>query len=138
MRTPTFYIPHGGGPCFFMDWTMGPRDTWDNMAAWLKAMSGAVGPKPDAILAISAHWEEPEFTVTAAAEPPLLFDYYGFPEHTYRLKYPAPGDPQLARNVRELLAAGGFASSEEQQRGLDHGVFVPFLLVYPEADMPIV
>jgi len=71
-------------------------------------------------------------------QPPLLFDYYGFPDHTYRLKYPAPGDPQLAGEVRALLAGAGFACSEEQQRGLDHGVFVPFLLVYPEANLPLV
>jgi aromatic ring-opening dioxygenase catalytic subunit (LigB family) len=138
MRTPTFYIPHGGGPCFFMDWTMGPPDTWDKMAAWLKAMPEAVGPKPAAILVISAHWEEPEFTVTTSPKPPLLFDYYGFPEHTYRLRYDAPGSPDLARAVRDLLAKAGIASKEDAERGLDHGVFIPFLLVYPDADIPVV
>ena len=88
-RTPSFFIPHGGGPCFFMDWTMGPADTWDQMGDWLKNMHKAVGPKPDAIVVISAHWEEPEFTVTTATKPALLFDYYNFPEHTYRLRYDA-------------------------------------------------
>jgi aromatic ring-opening dioxygenase catalytic subunit (LigB family) len=138
MRTPTFFIPHGGGPCFFMDWTMGPRDTWDNMAAWLKAMPEAVGPKPDAILVISAHWEEREFTVTASPNPPLLFDYYGFPEHTYRLRYDAPGSPELAREVRALLTKAGIVSKEDGARGFDHGVFIPFLLIYPIADIPVV
>jgi len=137
-RTPTFFIPHGGGPCFFMDWTMGPLDSWDRMGAWLKAMPQAVGPKPDAILVISAHWEEAEFTVTTAPNPPLLFDYYGFPEHTYRLRYGAPGSPELARDVRGLLAKAGIASREDATRGLDHGVFIPFLLIYPDADIPVV
>jgi len=138
MRTPTFFIPHGGGPCFFMDWTMGPRDTWDNMAAWLKAMPAAVGPRPDAILVISAHWEEAEFTVTTSPRPPLLFDYYGFPEHTYRLRYDAPGSPDLAKEMRDLLAKAGIVSREDATRGLDHGVFIPFLLIYPDADIPVV
>ena len=138
MRTPTFYIPHGGGPCFFMDWTMGPPDTWDSMAAWLRAMPEAVRPKPDAILVISAHWEEPEFTVTTSPKPPLLFDYHAFPEHTYRLRYDAPGSPDLARKVRGLLAKVGITSKEDAERGFDHGVFIPFLLIYPDADIPVV
>jgi len=137
-RTPTFFIPHGGGPCFFMDWTMGPPDTWDTMAAWLKAMPDAVGRKPDAIVVISAHWEEPEFTVTTSPNPPLLFDYYGFPEHTYRLRYGAPGSPELAHEVRGLLTRAGIVSKEDAARGLDHGVFIPFLLIYPQADIPVI
>jgi aromatic ring-opening dioxygenase catalytic subunit (LigB family) len=121
-----------------MDWTMGPPDTWDSMGAWLKAMPQAVGRKPDAILVISAHWEEAEFTVTTSPRPPLLFDYYGFPERTYRLRYDAPGSPELAREVRELLAKAGIASNEDSERGLDHGGFIPFLLIYPDADIPVV
>ena len=69
-RTPTFFIPHGGGPCFFMDWQ--PANLWDRMGDWLKNMSQAVPTRPDAILVISAHWEEPEFTVTTSPNPPLL------------------------------------------------------------------
>jgi aromatic ring-opening dioxygenase catalytic subunit (LigB family) len=137
-RTPAFFIPHGGGPCFFMEWTMGPADTWDRMGDWLKDMHRAVGPKPDAILVISAHWEEPEFTVTSAANPPLLFDYFGFPDHTYRLRYDAPGSPALAQEVRDLLAEAGLASRADPVRGFDHGVFIPFMLIYPEADIPVV
>jgi aromatic ring-opening dioxygenase catalytic subunit (LigB family) len=121
-----------------VDWTMGPRDTWDKMAAWLKAMPQAVGPKPDAILVISAHWEEPEFTVTTSSNTSLLFDYYGFPEHTYRLRYAAPGSPGLAHDVRGLLTRAGIVSKEDAARGLDHGVFIPFLLIYPDADIPVV
>ena len=74
----------------------------------------------------------------AARSPPLLFDYYGFPEHTYRLKYPAPGSPALAARVRELLADADIAADEDPARGYDHGVFVPFLLAFPDADIPVV
>jgi aromatic ring-opening dioxygenase catalytic subunit (LigB family) len=76
--------------------------------------------------------------VNVGAHPPLLFDYHGFPEHTYRLSYPAAGYPQLAVRVRELLGAAGIASDEDAVRGYDHGVFVPFLLIYPDADVPVV
>ena len=137
-RTPTFFIPHGGGPCFFMDWTMGPKDTWDRMGGWLKDMSRAVGQKPEAIVVISAHWEEGEFTVTSAANPPLLYDYHGFPEHTYRLRYDAPGSPALAQEIRDLLGEAGIASRADGARGFDHGVFIPFLLIYPDANIPVV
>jgi aromatic ring-opening dioxygenase catalytic subunit (LigB family) len=136
-RTPAFYIPHGGGPCFFMD-GMGPPGTWDRMGEWLKDMHKAVGPRPDAIVVISAHWEEPEFTVNSSAKPPLLFDYYGFPDHTYQLRYDAPGSPALAQEVRDLLGKAGIASRADDRRGLDHGVFIPFMLIYPDADIPIV
>jgi aromatic ring-opening dioxygenase catalytic subunit (LigB family) len=135
---PTYYVPHGGGPCFFMDWTMGPKDTWDKMAAWLKSMHEGVGAKPKAIVVISAHWEERQFTVTTGEHPALLFDYYGFPEHTYKLRYDAPGAPAVAQRVRELLEGAGFATGADAERGFDHGVFVPFKLIYPDADIPVI
>lgn len=135
-RFPTLFIPHGGGPCFFMETQ--PRDLWDKLAAYLKGIAGSLGAKPQAVLLISGHWEEPVPTLNTAPNPPLLFDYYGFPEHTYKLMYPAPGLPVLANHVRELLAAAGIASGVDDKRGLDHGVFVPFKLVYPDADVPIV
>ena len=137
-RLPTLFIPHGGGPCFFMEWTMGPKDTWDRMAAYLRGIGGAVGARPKAVLAISAHWEEDRPTVTAGAAPALIYDYYGFPEHTYKLQYPAPGSPDLAARVRALLAAAGIDTGADAARGFDHGVFIPFLLIYPQADLPIV
>ncbi len=135
---PTYYIPHGGGPCFFMEWTMGPKDTWDKMAAWLGHMKDGVGAVPKGIVVISAHWEEPAFSVTTGEHPPLLFDYYGFPEHTYKLRYDAPGSPVLARRIRDLLEDAGFATGADADRGFDHGVFVPFKLIYPDADIPVV
>lgn len=138
-RLPTLYIPHGGGPCFFMDTPPGlPRDMWDGMATYLRGIGASIGVRPKAVLVISGHWETERPTVNTASRPPLLFDYYGFPEHTYRLTYPVPGSPSLARRVREVLAAAEIASDEEPERGLDHGVFIPFKLVYPDADIPVV
>ena len=92
-RLPTLFIPHGGGPCFFMEEGIGPKGTWDRMAAYLRGIAASIGQRPTAILVISGHWEEAQPTVHVGRNPSLLFDYYGFPEHTYRLSYPAPGSP---------------------------------------------
>ena len=121
-----------------MDPPAGDPHAWDAMASYLRGIAGSIGAKPRAILVVSAHWETPRPTVMTSARPPLLFDYYGFPEHTYRLEYPAPGSPELAARVRALLASAGIAADEDAQRGFDHGVFVPFLLMFPDADIPVV
>jgi aromatic ring-opening dioxygenase catalytic subunit (LigB family) len=134
-RQPTLYIPHGGGPCFFMDWTMGPPDTWHATADWLRSM-GREHSDPRALLVVSAHWEQPVATVLAHPQPDLLYDYYGFPPHTYQLTWPAPGAPELADRVRALLAEAQIASAEDRERGFDHGVFVPLKVAYPEASIP--
>ncbi|MCC6392787.1 MAG: dioxygenase [Bryobacterales bacterium] len=135
-RFPTLFIPHGGGPCFFLD--PPSREPWRKMEAYLRGIDGALGRRPRAVLVISGHWECPRPTVNTAAAHTLLFDYYGFPEHTYRLTYPAPVSPQVTARVRDLLADAGIDSAEEAHRGLDHGVFVPFLLIYPDASVPVV
>ena len=75
---PVLYIPHGGGPCFFMDWN--PPHTWDCMAAWLRRVPDLVGSTPKAIVVISGHWEADPVAVTSNPAPPLLYDYYGFPD----------------------------------------------------------
>jgi aromatic ring-opening dioxygenase catalytic subunit (LigB family) len=110
---------------------------WDGLAAYLRGIDRSLGVKPKAALVISGHWENPLPTLNVSAKPGLLFDYYGFPEQTYRLKYPAAGAPELAEGVRQLLAGAGFETDVESRRGLDHGVFVPFLLIYPNADVPV-
>lgn len=138
MTLPTLFIPHGAGPCFFMEWTRGPADTWDKTAAWLKGLVAGLPERPKAILVISGHWEEPVFTVGSAPKPPMLFDYYGFPDQTYQLRFDAPGSPALAKRVRELLGAAGFPTAEDPLRGYDHGVFVPLKLATPDADIPVV
>jgi Uncharacterized conserved protein len=137
-RLPTLFIPHGGGPWPFMEVSFGPPDTWDRLAGYLRGLDHSLGGRPKAVLVISGHWETERPTVNVGRHPPLLFDYYGFPKHTYELRYPASGSPELARRVRELLSAAGIASDEDDARGFDHGVFVPFMLVYPDADVPVV
>ena len=136
-RMPAIYIPHGGGPCFFMDPPAQAPHTWDGMAAYLRGIAGSVGERPAALLVISAHWECERPTVNSGARPGMLFDYYGFPEHTYKLNYPAAGAPALAARVRALLHDAGIESDEDPARGYDHGVFVPMLLAYPDADIPV-
>ena len=95
---PAFYIPHGAGPCFFMDWN--PVDTWDKTADFLRSIPGSLPTAPKAIALVTAHWLAPQVTLSGAARPGMLFDYYGFPPHTYELRYPAPGAPGLAERMR--------------------------------------
>lgn len=137
-QLPTFFIPHGGGPCFFMDWTMGPPDTWHKTRDWLLGFLAELPAKPRAVLIISAHWENEVTTVTAGAKPPLIYDYYGFPPHTYELTWPANGDPALAARVAGLLESAGIDCQENDERGFDHGVFIPMKLINPAADIPTV
>ena len=134
---PTFFINHGGGPCFFLE--PGPmRDTWAELEAYLRGFMNRLAERPRAILVVSGHWEESAPTVNVAPRPPLLFDYGGFPEYTYQLTWPAPGDPALAARVGELLSAAGIGSGREPGRGWDHGVFVPLKVMLPDADIPVV
>lgn len=135
-RMPTWFIPHGGGPCFFMDWS--PKDEWAGMAKFLRDLPGTLPATPSALLVISAHWQEPEATVLAAASPKLLYDYYGFPASTYELTYPAPGQPKLAERVASMLAAAKLGGTTEMKRGWDHGVFIPLKVMFPDARIPIV
>lgn len=140
-RLPVYFIPHGGGPWPFMEF---PRNAdgkgpWDELGAFLKGLSADIGRKPKAVLVVSGHWEkEPVVTVSTAEKPGMLYDYYNFPAHTYQLSYPAPGAPDVARHVQEVLAEAGIESRGDPDRGFDHGVFIPFMLIYPDADVPIV
>ncbi len=135
-RMPAFYIPHGAGPCFFMDWQ--PAGTWDRMAGFLKGLADTLPVRPRAVMLVSAHWLEPQFSVTGRAQPPLIYDYYGFPPHTYQLSYPAPGAPELASVVAQRLERHGVGAKVDHERGFDHGVFIPLKLVFPDADVPVV
>jgi len=137
-RQPTIFLPHGGGPCFFMDWTWGPADTWNGTRRFLEGLAATLPARPKALLVVSGHWEEVGFTASAAAKPGLIFDYSGFPEDTYRLTWPAPGDPELAGRAAELLKAARLPAALSQSRGYDHGVFVPLKVAFPEAAIPVV
>ena len=137
LRQPTLFIPHGGGPCFFMEPPPAAPHLWDRMAEYLRSIAGALPERPRALLVVSGHWEAPHPTVNTAARPALLFDYYGFPEQTYRLTYPVAGAPDLAAQVRRLLDAAGIATEADSARGLDHGVFIPLKVAFPDADIPV-
>jgi 4,5-DOPA dioxygenase extradiol len=93
--------------------------------------------KPEAILVVSAHWESGESAVSAVVRPETIHDFFGFPQELYRLAYPAPGAPELASRVSKLLGAKGIATHVHPTRGLDHGAWVPLLLMYPDADIPV-
>jgi len=134
-RLPTYFISHGGGPWPWMADQM--ATTYGPLAASLRAMPGQLGVTPKAVLVISGHWEEPEFTVMASPQPPMVYDYYGFPPHTYQIQYPAPGAPELAERVRQLIQGVGFAARLDTQRGFDHGTFTPLAVIYPNADVPV-
>lgn len=133
-RLPVFFLSHGGGP---WPWIEQMRGMYERTAREFAALPGRLAAKPKAILVVSGHWEANEFTVATAAQPPMEYDYYGFPEHTYHIRYPAPGAPELALRVRALLANAGVKVAEDARRGFDHGVFVPLSLMYPDADVPI-
>jgi aromatic ring-opening dioxygenase catalytic subunit (LigB family) len=135
-RLPAYFIPHGGGPCFFMEWN--PPHTWDKMGAWLASLAQNVAAKPKAILLVSAHWEEDDFTVTSGVAPQLIYDYHGFPPHTYDIKYPAAGAPALAARTVQLLETAGLPAKQNDTRGFDHGMFIPLKLIYPDAAVPVV
>ena len=134
---PTYYLAHGGGPCFFMDWPGDPH-AWDGLASFLRGLRSTLPARPTAIVVVSAHWEARHPTVTAASAPELIYDCSGFPAHTYQLRYDAPGSPAVAARVQALLGAAGIESAADGRRGFDHGVFVPFKLIEPEAAVPIV
>jgi aromatic ring-opening dioxygenase catalytic subunit (LigB family) len=136
LRQPVAYIAHGGGPCFFMDWD--PADAWDELRAALEAIGPGLPEAPSAIVVVTAHWEAAEFSVTGGASPKLIYDYGGFPPHTYQLTYPAPGAPDVAARIDELLDVAGIEHRVDAAHGWDHGVFIPLKVMFPEATIPVV
>ena len=94
--------------------------------------------KPSAIVVVSAHWEEGITAITAAEAPPLIYDYYGFPNESYEIQYPCPGHPTLAQQIYSQLQYAGVEAKVDKQRGFDHGLFVPLKIMYPHGDIPCV
>ena len=133
---PTYFISHGGGPWPWMRAQTGA--TYDRLAASLADLPRRIGAAPRAVLMVSAHWEADAFTVQGHARPPMLYDYGGFPAHTYAVRYDAPGDPVLARRVQALIAGAGLPAAFDAARGFDHGTFSPMAAIYPAADVPVV
>jgi len=125
-RLPVIFAAHGA-PILLDD------AVWmAELALWAKAM-----PKPKSILMISAHWEARPTTLGATRTVPLVYDFYGFPEKYYQTQYAAPGAPELAARVRALLRESDMACTDDSQRGLDHGAYVPLVPMYPDADVPV-
>ncbi|MFD8756613.1 dioxygenase [Kitasatospora sp. NPDC059577] len=125
-RMPALYLSHGAPP-------LADDPLWPGqLAAWSADL-----PRPEAVLMVSAHWEEAPLALGAVTTVPLVYDFWGFPEHYYRVRYAAPGAPELADRVRKLLRAPGTPVQDIPDRGLDHGAYVPLVEMYPEADVPV-
>jgi 4,5-DOPA dioxygenase extradiol len=124
------YFSHGGGPLPILG-DPGHKAMVDFMT-WLPSQLH----KPDFILAISAHWEERTATLMGAPHPVMFYDYYGFPEESYQITYPAPGSPEYASRISAILASKDIPTNIDPQRGFDHGLFIPLKLMYPQADIP--
>lgn len=126
------FLSHGGGPMPLLG-----DPGHGEMIDCLKHIASKLN-RPSAILVVSAHWEEKIATVTSGANPPLIYDYYGFPEESYEITYPCPGETQLAEQVYECLEQSGIECQPDKQRGFDHGLFIPLKIMYPDADIPCV
>ncbi len=134
-RLPTYFISHGGGP---WPWVPQLRAQLANLETALAAMPGEIGTTPRAVLMVSGHWETNDlFAVMHAAQPPMVYDYYGFPPETYEIVYPAPGAPELAEETAALIEGAGFTARLDDERGFDHGTFAPLAVMYPQADVPV-
>lgn len=136
LRQPSLFIPHGGGPCFFMD---DPAGRWRGMERFLRGLPAMLPERPRAILVVSGHWETAGgFALTGSAAPSLIYDYNGFPPHTYELTWPAPGAPDIAAQAADLIESTGIGARVDPGRGLDHGVFIPLKVAFPDADIPVI
>lgn len=124
------YFSHGGGPLPILG---DPGHI--AMVNFMQRLPSRL-KKPDTILVISAHWEENIATALGSKAPSMLYDYYGFPDEAYNINYPAPGSPQLAERIIELLKKNNISAQIDPKRGFDHGLFIPLKLMYPQADIP--
>ncbi len=124
------YFSHGGGPLPILG-DASHRAMVEFMIQLPQQLT-----KPEAILVISAHWEESAATLMGAQRPDMFYDYYGFPDEAYSINYPAPGSPELAERISGMLAKNNIPSQIDAQRGFDHGLFIPLKLMYPDADIP--
>ncbi len=135
-RIPTYFLSHGGGPWPYLD---GPfRRAFDQLEQSLLDIRRELNDAPRAVLVISGHWEEQGFAISSGEHPGMVYDYSGFPEHTYHIRYTSPGSPELAKRVQELLGAGAVDARLDPQRGYDHGTFSIMKPLYPEENIPLV
>ena len=134
-RLPTFYLSHGGGPWPYMNDEA--RRPYARLEESLRELPRQLPRKPEAILIVSGHWEESEFAVMAAAAPPMIYDYGGFPEELYHIRYPAPGSPRLAQRAQSLIQQTGLPARLNAERGFDHGTYSLLAVTHPRADVPV-
>jgi len=134
-KMPVYFVSHGGGPWPYIE---DMRKMFARTERELASLPGRLPEKPKGVVVITGHWEAPTFSVSTSARPPMLYDYGGFPEHTYHIQYPAPGSPPLAGRIEHLLSKAAFPVERDPHRGFDHGTFVPLMLMYPQADVPVV
>lgn len=124
------YFSHGGGPLPVLG-----DASHQAMVDFMVQLPTRLA-RPDAIIVISAHWEEPAATLLGAAAPAMLYDYYGFPAPAYEINYPAPGHPALAEKIASFLGDAHIPVTIDRERGFDHGLYIPLKLMYPAADIP--
>ncbi len=131
-KSQIIYFSHGGGPLPILG-DPGHKAMIDFMTALPKRLH-----RPDAIIVISAHWEEQVPTLLGAEHPPMFYDYYGFPEEAYEITYPAQGNPALAQRIVSLLEGKNISARIDPSRGFDHGLFIPLKMMYPAAEIPCI
>src|SRR6267142_6459755 len=135
-RMPTYYLSHARGPWPYME---GPiREQFRLLEQSLRDIPRQLPHTPKAVLVVSGHCEEDEFTVSSSPHPDMVYDYNGFPEELYRITYPAPGSPVVAERVVDLLTSAGWPARSDAWRGFDHGTFSLLSPMYPTADVPVV
>ncbi|MBB3186472.1 DODA-type extradiol aromatic ring-opening family dioxygenase [Microbacter margulisiae] len=137
-KLPVFYIPHGGGPWHAMGDESGDPAGYEKLRVYLANLGKTYKKNIKNILVVSAHWEETVPTIYCEKNPRLYYDYYGFPPSTYHLKWSASGNPTLEVRVDELLRNNGFATQRDTERGYDHGAFVPLMVAFPKAQIPVI
>ncbi|OON62482.1 dioxygenase [Massilia sp. KIM] len=135
-RLPTYFVSHGGGPWPWMKEES--HGAFDRLEASLHELARSLPSRPKAVLVVTGHWEEQVFTVSSGASPGMIYDYSGFPAHTYKIKYPAPGDERLARRIEAVLQQAHIPCSLDPERGFDHGTFTVMYPAFPEAKIPVV
>jgi aromatic ring-opening dioxygenase catalytic subunit (LigB family) len=132
---PVIFVSHGGGP---WPWMPEAAPLYKNLSTSLIGFWSGLRSAPDAIVVISAHWEANQFLVSSGSHPAMIYDYGGFPPHTYQVKYQAPGQPELASRIVTMLKKNSLQADVDPQRGYDHGTFVPLYVMHPEAKTPVV
>jgi aromatic ring-opening dioxygenase catalytic subunit (LigB family) len=134
-RFPTFYLSHGGGPWPYMD--AEARRPYARLEQSLRELPRQLPAKPEAILIVSGHWEEKDVAVMSGAAPPMIYDYGGFPEELYHIRYAAAGSPRLAQRAQSLIQQANLPARLDARRGFDHGTYSILAVTHPQADVPV-